>query len=294
MRVLLLLLVVALTTDTRAFERTERRAPCADFEPLRRPFFGDTHVHTALSFDAAGQGTRAGPREAYRFARGEPIGIQPYAPDGSPSRTVRLRRPLDFAMVSDHSDLLGETRMCQTPGMPGYESWTCTVFRRWPLLGYALINSRYGMERPTRMSFCGPDGRACLEAAAGPWKQIQEAAEEAYDRSPACTFTTFVGYEWTGMPGMANIHRNVVFRNERVQRSPTTFVENPTAEKLWHALETDCLARDDGCDAIAIPHNSNVSKGRMFLVENDAGEPIDRADAERRARLETLVEVTQH
>ncbi len=291
---LVLLAALVLAAGAHAFERTETREPCADFDPLRRPFFGDTHVHTSLSFDAAGQGTRAGPREAYRFARGEPLGIQPYADDGSPSELVQLRRPLDFAMVSDHSDLLGETQMCATPGLPGYDSWICTVFRRWPLLGYALINSRYGMERPTRMSFCGPDARICLEAADGPWKIIQTAAEEAYDRTASCTFTTFVGYEWTGMPGMANIHRNVVFRNERVQQHPTTFVENPTGELLWTKLEEECLDGDRGCDVIAIPHNSNVSKGLMFRIENEAGQPIDQADALRRSKLETLVEVTQH
>lgn len=283
-----------LASPARAIEYTEEREPCADHAPLRRPFFGDTHVHTALSFDAAGQGTRATPRDAYRFARGEAIGLQPYDEDGTPRELVRLRRPLDFAMVSDHSDLLGETQMCQTEGLPGYDSWMCTVFRRWPLLGYALINSRYGMERPTRMSFCGPDARDCLEQAHGPWQTIQNAAEEAYDRTSSCTFTSFVGYEWTGMPGMANIHRNVVFRNDRVQKSPTTFVENPTGEELWTKLEDECLTRGDGCDVIAIPHNSNVSKGRMFRIEDEAGRPIDREDAERRSRLETLVEVTQH
>ena len=77
-----------------AFERTEQREPCADHDPLRRPFFGDLHVHTALSFDAWAQGTRNSPRDAYRFARGEEVGVQPYGPEGEPVRTVRLGRPL--------------------------------------------------------------------------------------------------------------------------------------------------------------------------------------------------------
>ena len=33
-------------------------------------YFGDVHVHTALSADAGGGGTRLVPRDAYRFARG--------------------------------------------------------------------------------------------------------------------------------------------------------------------------------------------------------------------------------
>jgi hypothetical protein len=251
-------------------------------------------VHTALSFDAAGQGTRARPRDAYAFARGDPLGVQPFDSDGKPSELVRLRRPLDFAVVTDHSDLLGETQICQTPSAQGYDSWMCTVFRRWPRLAYAIINSRYGMPDPERMSFCGERGLICIEAAEGPWKEIQEAAEEAYDRSPACGLTTFVGYEWTGMPDMANIHRNLIFRNDRVQARPTTFAETPTAEGLWDKLESECLTRGDGCDVIAIPHNSNVSAGQMFRVESESGQPLTRDAAARRSRLETMLEITQH
>jgi hypothetical protein len=276
------------------FERTEEREPCADYRPLRQPLFGDLHVHTALSFDAAGQGTRARPRDAYRFARGDVLPIQPFASDGTSSHLVRLSRPLDFAMVSDHSDMLGETQMCQRPELPGWDSWACTIFRQWPLLGYSLLNSRYSMENPERMSFCGENGRACLEAAVAPWLEIREAAEEAYDRTAACRFTTFVGYEWTGMPGMANIHRNIVFRNERTQREPTTFIEHPSARLLWRELEKQCLDREDGCDVIAIPHNSNVSKGLMFEIEDEEGNPISREEAALRSRIETLLEVTQH
>jgi len=36
-----------------------------------RAFWGDTHVHTATSFDAGAFGATLGPRDAYRFARGE-------------------------------------------------------------------------------------------------------------------------------------------------------------------------------------------------------------------------------
>ena len=93
------------------FERTEEREPCVDHTPLRKPFFGDTHVHTALSFDAWGQGTRNTPRDAYRFARGEPVGVQPYDESGQPLRRVQLRRALDFAIVTDHAELLGVTHI---------------------------------------------------------------------------------------------------------------------------------------------------------------------------------------
>jgi hypothetical protein len=252
-------------------------------------------VHTAFSFDAWGQGTRNTPRDAYRFARGESIGIQPYDAAGRPSRRLRLERPLDFAMVSDHAELLGETRLCQTPGAPGYDSLVCRIGRRWPRLAYVLVNSQiHDVREPTRYAFCGEGGRLCIEAAASPWREIQDAAEAAYDRSAECRFTSFVGYEWSGNPDSRMIHRNVVFRNAAVPRLPATYLETQTGEALWRRLRAECLEGLAGCDVLAIPHNSNLSAGLLFRVEGEDGSPLRRADAELRAALETLVEVTQH
>jgi hypothetical protein len=271
------------------------QAACTDRLAERRPYFGDTHVHTAFSFDAWGQGTLAGPRDAYRYARGEPIGIQPYDANGDAQASVQLRRPLDFAVVTDHSDLLGETQMCQNPSLPGHDSLVCRVVRRFPALGYALVNGHvYSNENPERYSFCGENGALCLDAARGPWREIQDAAEAFDDHSAECAFTTFVGYEWTGMPGGSNIHRNVIFESEVAQDFPTTYIETPTAEGLWSALERECLEGKPGCDVLAIPHNSNVSNGLMWPLAGSDGAPLDAALAARRARLEPLVEVTQH
>jgi hypothetical protein len=277
------------------FTRTEEREPCAEHDPLRQPFFGDTHVHTALSFDAFGQGTLARPDDAYRYAQGHEIGIQPYDREGRPLRRIQLRRPLDYAVVTDHSELLGETQICQLEALEGYDSTVCRVMRRFPKLGYMLVNGlAFSDETPERFSFCLDRRAACREAGRGPWQEIQEAAEAHYDRSAACRFTTFVGYEWSGMPGGYNIHRNVIFRNATVQRYPTNYIDTPTQEGLWHALETECLAAGHGCDVLAIPHNSNVSGGRLFTITRPDGTPISAEDARTRARLERLVEVIQH
>ena len=91
---------------------------CESFDPLRQPLFGDTHVHTLLSFDANIRGTRVGPADAYRYARGESIGIQPYDEQENPLRTIRRERPLDYAMVSDHAEFLGTVPQCTDPTQP--------------------------------------------------------------------------------------------------------------------------------------------------------------------------------
>jgi hypothetical protein len=274
---------------------TEQREPCAEHSPLRRPFFGDTHVHTAFSQDASTQGTRNLPRDAYRFARGERLGIQPYDADGHPLRHLQLRRPLDFTIVTDHAEQLGEVQICSTPGLPGYDSWVCWMYRSYPRLAFFVMNTKTSyFDHPTRFAFCGSQGEICRDAARTPWKEIQAAAEEAYDRSAACRFTSFVGYEWTGASGSKNLHRNVIFRNERVPELPTTYYEEQTPQGLWQALRRECLDRGNGCDVLTIPHNSNLSGGLMFQPVNPDGSALSRDQALERAFFEPLVEVMQH
>ncbi len=77
--------------------RPDEHPPCAARNPLRNVYFGDLHAHTRLSFDAITYDVRGGPAEAYRFARGEEVGIAPFGADGGATRRLRLSRPLDFA-----------------------------------------------------------------------------------------------------------------------------------------------------------------------------------------------------
>ena len=281
------------------FQRTEARAACTDYEALRRPFFGDLHVHTALSLDASTQGTRNRPADAYRFARGERIGIQPYDRDGQPLRELRLARPLDFAAVTDHAELLGEAHICSSPGLDGYDAWICRIYRDYPRVAFFVLNFRASRgdaaEPPTRFDFCGAGGERCLEAARTPWREIREAAEAAYDRGPECRFTSLVGYEWTGAAGPGNnLHRNVIFRNAVVPDLPSSFIDTPAPELLWRKLRETCIAAGTGCDALVIPHNSNLSGGRMFATVNANGSPMTADVARLNAELEPLVEVMQH
>ncbi len=275
--------------------RAETREPCAHRDAERRPFFGDLHVHTGFSQDASTQGTRSTPRDAYRFARGEPLGISPFTAAGEPLRTVQLDRPLDFAAVTDHAEQIGEVRICRTPGLPGHDSWLCRMHRGFPRVAFFVMNAGYSAGGE-RFGYCGEGGAGCLAAARTVWQETRDAAEGATDRSPACRFTAFVAYEWTaGVDGGKNLHRNVIFANERVPELPSSVMETGVAAaRLWDALERDCLSGLPGCDVLTIPHNSNLDGGLMFQSAVEVGGEIGANEAARRARFEPLVEVMQH
>jgi len=285
----------ALLSITGPDARAETRAPCAHRDAERRPFFGDLHVHTAYSQDASTQGTRATPRDAYRFAQGEPLGIQPFAPDGTALRSVRLDRPLDFAAVTDHAEQIGEVQICRTPGAPGHGSWVCRLYRGFPRVAFFVMNARYSAGG-ARFGFCGEGAAGCLAAARTVWQDTRDAAEGAYDRSAACRFTSFVAYEWTGgADNGKNLHRNVIFRDEPVPELPASVMETGIdAARLWDALERDCVKGLPGCDVLTIPHNSNLDGGLMFQSAETLGAEVGAAEAKRRARWEPLVEVMQH
>jgi hypothetical protein len=274
--------------------RIEELGRCTDFNPTtRNAYFGDTHVHTAASLDANLQGTRLRASDAYRFARGEELGIQPYDADGVALRTLQLGRPLDFVALSDHAEFLGTIYACEHESDPGYDSELCQQFRADPENTFFSLNLRLaiGANYP---SICGIGGVDCDEATVALWGEIQEAAETAYDRSDACTFTSFVGYEWSGSPGTANLHRNVIFRNHVVPRRPVSYFDEPTPQGLWAGLRSGCTDAAGGCDVLTIPHNSNLSNGIMFEEEQADGTPFDEAYAREREAMEPLAEIFQH
>ena len=282
---------------TRPYPKTETREPCASFAPHRQPFFGDTHVHTTFSQDASTQDTRVTPHDAYRFAKGEPLAIQPFdadEPDGRSLRTVAIDRPLDFTVVTDHSEQLGETHICKTRGLPGHDAFICRIYRSWPRAAFYLMNARTSALDIGRWGFCGEDDEHCLAAARTIWGETRDAAEAAYDRSSACSFTSFVGYEWTA-GGTGHLHRNVVFRNEFVPELPVSKYETGNgAIELWRQLDATCRDGVPGCEAITIPHNSNIGNGMTFTSTVEVGGPIGSDEAPIRQRYDVLAEVMQH
>ena len=111
MRKILYLIVFALISGTVAArdvsepiagEGSQGRpySPYADRDYPTDVYFGDTHVHTGISADAGGSGTRLMPRDSYRLARGEQVTSNTGLP-------VKLARPYDFYMITDHSDGMG-------------------------------------------------------------------------------------------------------------------------------------------------------------------------------------------
>ena len=258
------------------------REPCADHNPRRNLYFGDLHVHTAYSFDAWISDVRTDPAGAYRFARGETVAGE------------RLPRPLDFAAVTDHAEYLAEVEGCTTPGSAVYETERCVGFRAADQSALVQFGLGLNSETPKRFTdLCGPGGIDCPARAAAVWQRIQDAGEQAYDRSAACEFTTLIAYEWSGARQLANLHRNVIFRTRDVPAAPTSHFEAPTAFELWTRLQSECREGLPGCDVLAIPHNSNWSNGNLFVPETPAGS--DPASlAQLRADLEPLLEVYQH
>ena len=74
----------------------------------RRAFFGELHLHTALSLDAWGYGTKLMPQDAYKFGKGGTVMVpaaQVAAEQGISSESaIPAKRawPLDFMAVTDH------------------------------------------------------------------------------------------------------------------------------------------------------------------------------------------------
>ncbi|MDH3727176.1 MAG: DUF3604 domain-containing protein [Myxococcales bacterium] len=279
---------------------------CAAFDELRQPFFGDTHIHTVLSLDANLQGTRPGPMDAYAFAKGAPIGVQPYDEDGNPLRTATPDpdRPLDFVMLSDHAEFLGTIAVCNDPTSPAYDrpvpdGTSCADYRDESQVDqvFVLLNALTARspQNVTYPELCGDAlGGGCIEAGIDVWAQVQEAAEAAYDRTNSCEFTSFIGYEWSAGPGTRNLHRNVMFRNDVVPELPISYFDEPYVEDLWAGLRDQCIDADTGCDALAIPHNSNLAQGTFFENLMKDGSPFDTDYALLRNELEPVIEIFQH
>ena len=280
--------------------RADRAAPareCADRAPLRRALFGDLHVHTALSSDAWNYDVEVRPHDAYGYAFGEALRLPPKDAQGLGRREVRIDRPLDFAAVTDHAEFLGEQRLCSDPSSVAFTSETCEKIRASDEPIDSPLVFEIANPWPTRKpDVCGDDGERCLAASLSAWDETIEAAEAWNDTSQACERTTFIAFEYSSLRLGSNLHRNVIFRNSVVPARPISYMDVQREWELWQLLRDACTESGTGCDALAIPHNSNISNGRMFAIDYPGTSSLEeeRERAALRAAMEPLVEIMQH
>jgi hypothetical protein len=179
-------------------------SPYAGRDFPTRPFFGDTHVHTSTSFDAGAFGTTLGPGDAYRFASGEEV-------ISNTGQRVKLARPLDFLVVTDHSDNMGFFPDL----MAGKQEILANpTGRKW----YNMIKAGKGADVGIEAFFALFQGTYPKELMYNPGSRgfrrtwdVNIAAAEQYN-DPG-RFTAFIGYEWSASAKGDNLHRNVIFRD---------------------------------------------------------------------------------
>tara|TARA_A100001391_G_C5082912_1_gene280356 strand:+ start:655 stop:2532 length:1878 start_codon:yes stop_codon:yes gene_type:complete len=260
-------------------EAARPKAPAGD-PGDRQVFFGDLHLHTSLSLDAAASRTETLPEDAYRYAMGEPIHYL--------GRTIQRRAPLDFLAVTDHAEYLGTVRLAMRGELevPG-EGWAELLADRRPgatmfqLMSRAVAGIR-GEDTP------GLSNPALVNSA---WNGVIAAAER-YNQPGK--FTAFVAFEYSPTiqaEGAAHLHRNVIFRGPDYPSMPFGATDSMKPEALWAYAEAN---RQRGIESLMIPHNSNLSSGLAFQYDDFYGNPMTRAYAANRLRNEPLVEITQN
>ncbi len=244
--------------------------------------WGDLHVHTAHSMDAWAFGATATPRDAYAFAKGQPLRL-------ANGELKTIDRPLDFAAVTDHPETWDQMYTCTDPEYADTEH--CNTLREYHRnrqsgrIFFDYLIPMVSSQPPILPDFCDADSGNCEAARHNQWRRAQFAANEANE---PCEFSALIGYEWTASPGGRHWHRNVIFRSDAVTPQAYDFVRFPEIHSLWQQLDQNCL-EEDGCRVLTIPHNINwADGGPTFAVETET----DQQRALRK-QYERLAEIFQ-
>ena len=309
MKKLLFVVLAALTVTTSAYaideptlkvttdagtidpERVERFFKKPGYSPYAGrnfpmvPLWGEIHLHTSWSGDAIASGTRVGPDEALRYAKGEEI-------TSNTGQPVKLSRPYDFMMVADHSDSLAIMNGVQA-GDP--KLMAVPILKRWN----QGMNAGGAEATAVVMEIITLQGQGKVPAAMTDktlqwdmWKKMTEIVERHNDPG---RFTAIIGYEWTSNYGGGNnLHRNVVYRDGKTMADmlrPLTTYDSAIPNKLWDWMEV--YEEKTGGKVLAVSHNGNLSNGLMYKLETPDGQPIDQDWVKARAKFEPLIEITQ-
>ena len=250
--------------------------------------WGDTHLHTSNSLDARALGVTLGPEEAYRFARGEEV-------TATHGERLKLSRPLDFLVVSDHSDAMGAMNeiIAGDPNLmrdPKLRDWHDRLNQG----GETAFNTAVEVVE----TFAGVSGEKIPEIILDPifarsvWERYLDIAEKFNEPG---RFTALIGYEWTSTEMGNNLHRNVLYRDGADvarQMNPYTTAESFNPEDLWKWMEQ--YEDKTGGRVLTLAHNGNLSNGIMFPEINPkTGRPLTADYARARIRWEPIYEVTQ-
>jgi hypothetical protein len=258
-----------------------------------RPLWGDTHVHTTLSFDAGSFGNRLGPEEAYQFARGDEV-------TATTGYKVRLSRPLDWLVVADHSDNMGLfTRIFESHPDILADAEGRRIHDAIKAGGQAAVAATvelidaFGKGTKISDALSVEPGEKAFTAT---WERIVKAAEDYNDPG---RFTAFIGYEWTSLvQGGNNLHRVVIYRDDAdlaLRYEPYTTMAplgSPDPMDLWKWM--DNLESSSRGNVLALAHNGNMSNGIMFPMDRQyTGRKLDREYVEQRFKWEPMYEATQ-
>ena len=263
-------------------------SPYAGRKYPTRVYFGDTHHHTSNSGDAFMAGDRLNPEQAYRFARGEEV-------VSSTGVAAKLARPLDFLVISDHAEGLGVMNQVAegNPALvsdPTLARWGMALKEGGKAAGDAM-NELISAQAQGTLPAPIKDPKIVGPVIRSVWQQYTATAEQYNEPG---RFTAMIGYEWTSVPGGNNLHRNILFRDNKDKADqivPFSSWQSEDPEKLWEWMAK--YEQKTGGRMLAIPHNGNLSNGRMFELVDWGSKPLTRDYAERRARWEPLQEVMQ-
>ncbi len=265
------------------FDEQKVYSPYAGRAYSDQVFFGDTHFHTELSFDAGLIGTSLDVHDGFRMARGEKV----LSNTGQP---VQLIRPLDFLVITDHAELIGlASAIRESNPLLLAEPWGRWIHERFNsgpegrMEGFADIIKR--------ATVLGENPFESEDLTRSIWEDFVRIAEEYNEPG---RFTAMTGFEWSSTPKGDNLHRVVVFRDgadRTSQTLPYGMFDSDDPEGLWGYLAA--YETRTGGQAFAIPHNGNLSNGLMFNDKTFSGKRFNRAYAETRIRWEPIIEVSQ-